>query len=190
MPDNSCRLKPAAEAYYATFSFILDKMIQGMTGAPLTDSISHNFIAQMIPHHMAAIQMSHNILIYTTDKTLQDIAWGIIAEQTKSIENMLAIKQRCDCTDNTGRDLQAYQCRMKRIMQAMFTEMRRACATNRISCDFIREMIPHHEGAVKMSELTLRFCICPELKPILEAIVASQEKGIVEMKKLAQRLKC
>lgn len=41
-----------------------------MTGVCLTDSISGNFIMQMIPHHTAAIEMSANILKYTTDPQL------------------------------------------------------------------------------------------------------------------------
>lgn len=40
-------------------------MIQGMTDDELDESISHNFIVQMIPHHKAAIEMSQNLLQYT-----------------------------------------------------------------------------------------------------------------------------
>ena len=69
--------------YLCCFYEILDEMIDGMTKAELTDSISHNFIVQMIPHHRAAIEMSHNILNYTTNIPLQDIALQIISEQTK-----------------------------------------------------------------------------------------------------------
>lgn len=54
-------------------------MIQGMTEAELTGSISDNFIVQMIPHHRAAIEMSGNILKYTTSIPLQEIALGIIS---------------------------------------------------------------------------------------------------------------
>lgn len=70
--------------YLDTFYCILDKMIQGMTEAELSDSISYNFIVQMIPHHRAAIEMSHNILNYTTNLSVQKIATNIISEQTKS----------------------------------------------------------------------------------------------------------
>lgn len=190
MMNSSCGLNQAAEAYYATFRCILKRMICGMTNASLSDSISHNFIVQMIPHHRAAIQMSQNILIYTANKALQSIASGIIAEQTKSIENMLSIERCCSACTNAAQSLQSYQCQMNQIMQNMFSEMQRACTTNRISCDFMREMIPHHEGAVKMSETTLRSQICPELTPILEAIITSQKKGIVEMQDLLQNLEC
>lgn len=190
MAHNSCGLNQAAEAYYATFRCILKRMICGMTNASLSDSISHNFIVQMIPHHRAAIQMSQNILIYTANKTLQSIASGIISEQTKSIENMLSIEQCCSACTNAVQSLQSYRNQMNQIMQNMFSEMQHACTTNRISCDFLREMIPHHEGAVKMSEATLHSQICPELIPILEAIITSQKKGIVEMQDLLQNLEC
>lgn len=48
--------------YLCCFYEILDNMIEEMTNAKLTNSISHNFIVQMIPHHQAAIKMSQNIL--------------------------------------------------------------------------------------------------------------------------------
>jgi len=190
MMNRSCKTDRTAEIYLAAFHCILDKMICGMTKAPLTDSISHNFIVQMIPHHRAAIQMSQNILKYTCDKSLQAIASAIISEQTKSIENMRSIELCCSRLTNTKAELQSYQCKMNQIMNDMFTQMRHACATDRVNCDFMREMIPHHEGAVRMSETTLQSCICPELKPILEAIITSQKKGIAEMQSLLRCLKC
>ena len=74
--------------YLCRFYKILDEMIEGMTNAELTSSLSHNFIVQMIPHHRAAIEMSENLLQFTTFVPLQHIAQNIINEQTKSIENM------------------------------------------------------------------------------------------------------
>ena len=84
----SYRLSNVTQDYLAEFEYILDEMIRGMTEAPFTCSISYNFIVQMIPHHMAAIEMSHNILKYTTNIQVQDIASNIITSQTKSINNM------------------------------------------------------------------------------------------------------
>jgi len=134
--------------------------------------------------------MSQNILNYTADMTLRAIASGIITEQTKSIENMCASLPCCSCYIGTVASLQDFQCKMDQIMREMFSEMRCARATNQISCDFMWEMIPHHEGAVKMSKTTLRECICPELVPILKAIISSQEKGIAEMQALLRILEC
>lgn len=172
--------------YLTAFQRILKNMIEGMTGAELTDSISHNFIVQMIPHHLAAIEMSHNILKYTTDIALEDIALGIIEEQTKSIENMREILNACGKQTNSVQALERYQYRMDQIMQTMFGEMRGACSDNNINADFMREMIPHHRGAIAMSESTLLFDICPELIPILRAIIVSQQRGVRQMQQLLQ----
>ncbi len=185
-----CRFDADTKEYLHTFYCILDEMIWGMTSAELNDSISHNFIVQMIPHHQAAIQMSESILKYTENATLRSIASGIIEEQTKSIENMRRIEKTCGECCNTKQDLSRYQGRMEQILQIMFSEMKNARATNRISCDFMWEMIPHHEGAVKMSQNTLRYHICPELVPILQAIITSQERGIAQMEQLKRHIDC
>ena len=53
--DRQCRLSHVAKTYLDTFECILSEMIQEMTEVELTDSISDNFIIQMIPHHRAAV---------------------------------------------------------------------------------------------------------------------------------------
>ncbi len=78
------------KAYLCRFYSILDEMIAKMTKAQPTDSLSHTFIVQMIPHHQAAIDMSRNILPYATFLPLQTIARNIITEQTQSIEKNAA----------------------------------------------------------------------------------------------------
>ena len=60
----------------------------------------------------------------------------------------------------------------------MFTNMGDACATNNVSINFMHETIPHHRGAIQMSENTFRFSICPELLPIIQAIIISQQAVI------------
>lgn len=184
------RFRNETKDYLSTFYCILDEMIRKMTEADLTDSISHNFIVQMIPHHRAAIEMSGNILKYTTNRSLQDIASQIITEQTKSIENMRNIQCTCAEPRNSRQDLCRYQRRVDQIMQTMFSEMRCARAINQVNCDFMWEMIPHHKGAVQMATNALQFDICPALKPILQRIITSQRRGIMQMQELLQCVGC
>lgn len=178
------RFSDVTKHYLCRFDQILTEMISGMTGVELTDSISHNFIVQMIPHHKAAIEMSENILNYTTCLPLQNIASNIIVEQTKSIENMQTILCECGELLNSSQDVCIYQKRVQQIMQNMFTKMSNACADNNINANFMREMIPHHKGAIQMSENALHYEICPELVPILQAIISSQRRGVREMEGL------
>jgi len=185
-----CRMDNTSENYLKEYRSILNTMIAGMCSAKLTESISHNFIAQMIPHHMAAIKMSENILKYTSDPKLEEIAKGIISEQTKSIENMQEILNSCKGLTNSCCEVNTYQDHVCRIMKIMIEGMKQAYFDNCINCDFIREMIPHHMGAVRMSRNALSFPICSELIPILNAIISSQEKGICQMRELGMELKC
>lgn len=183
-------LSSVTKEYLKTYQSILEEMIRNMTTVSLTDSISHNFIVQMIPHHRAAIEMSRNILRFTTCIPLENIACGIIEEQTKSIEDMCKIKSGCAVYFNSSQDVEKYQCRVDQIMQTMFTEMGNAPSTNQINADFMREMIPHHEGAIRLSKTTLKYSVCPELRPILRAIISSQEKGVAKMQRLLCHTRC
>lgn len=172
------------KAYLCRFYSILDEMIAKMTKAQPTDSLSHTFIVQMIPHHQAAIDMSCNILPYATFLPLQTIARNIITEQTQSIEKMQQILDRCGAFVNSEQDVCLYLNRFHTITERMFSQMQKACADNDINADFMREMIPHHEGAIRMARNALCYPLCPELFPILQAIIVSQEKGVCEMKRL------
>lgn len=184
------RLDHDTKEYLNEFYRILDEMIKGMTSAKLTDSISHNFIVQMIPHHRAAIEMSRNILRFTDNEQLREIASNIIEEQTKSIENMEKALDKCSMLRSSTHDLLLYQRRVWQIMRVMFARMRNARVTNRVNCNFMWEMIPHHMGAIEMSHNALRYQICPELKPILDAIITSQQRGVMQMQRLLRQLKC
>ena len=179
-----CSFSSSTKEYLFVFYDILDHMIQGMENACLTDSISQNFIVQMIPHHRAAIQMSENVLKYTTCNALQQIASNIIAEQAKGIREMQNILCSCKTQKNSCQDISLYRRELQNIIHTMYTGMNTACSTNNISDNFMREMIPHHQGAIAMSLNALRYCICPELVPILNTIIISQEKGVKEMQKL------
>ncbi len=170
--------------YLNKFYEILDEMIQKMTQVRLTDSVSQNFICQMIPHHRAAIEMCRNVLRFTQNGAIREIACHIIEEQTRSIANMEKAFCPCGNVCNTREALCDYQRNFQGITRTMFTEMGNACADNNIDANFLREMIPHHEGAVRMGRNAQCQAICQELQPIISAIITSQEEGICRMKRL------
>ena len=181
-------LSLATKSYLSRFYEILDNMMQEMDGAQLTDSISQNFIVQMIPHHEAAVQMSHNLLQYTTCIPLQNMALGIIETQTKGIHEMEAALESCSQPASDSADLALYRRRYGHIVQRMFCAMEQACISNNIDANFIREMIPHHQGAIQMAENALRFSPCPPLVPILQNIVRAQRAGICQMERILRCL--
>lgn len=178
------------EEYLHTFHCILDRMIKGMTTAGLTNSISHNFIVQMIPHHRAAIEMSENILRFTNNCTVQQIAENIIVEQTRSIAAMEAALPCCSSMTNSRQNACKYQAQIEPVFNRMFCRMQNSRTSDSVDCCFLWDMIPHHEGAVAFSEITLCYDICPQLQPILNSIITSQKRGICQMEQLLNTLNC
>ncbi len=167
------------DAYYD----ILDEMKREITSAKQTTSISRDFITQMIPHHRAAVKMCENVLRYTVSEPVSTLAQTIIRQQTQDIVEMKAILCPCGTVCNNCQEVCCYRQRNMQILNAMFSAMAHVSGVG-VEQNFLREMIPHHEGAVQMSENVLNFCICQPLRPILQNIIATQEQEISEMRQL------
>lgn len=182
--NRTCQLSNVTKDYLAAYQKILFCMMQEMNGIWMTDSISRNFIGQMIPHHRAAIEMSKNLLRYTTNIPLQDLASRMITEQTRGIADMRRIEPQCGRICNSRQELAGYQRRIGQVTRNMFRSMQQACADNLVNANYIREMIPHHRGAVEMAQAALRYNICPDLKLILCSIISAQEQEILLMQRL------
>lgn len=185
---DTCPLSNNTTVYIENFQNTLKEMMEQMRSAVVADSISAGFINQMIPHHRAAIVMSENLLRYTTNIPLQTIALDMISAQKKSIDNLTGMYMKCQSCQNYPREVYYYKRSLDPIISSMFCEMQSACAANNIDANFIREMIPHHKGAVLMSEHALRFRLCPDLIPMLDLVIISQKEEIRQLQLLLDQM--
>jgi uncharacterized protein (DUF305 family) len=161
-----------------------------MNEADLNESISHNFIIQMLPHHRAAIELSQNLLQYTTNIPLQNLALEIISEQTAGMEALRSVMDECEHFKNPLPELRLYEQQTDQITQTMFREMSKSPIANQINKDYICEMIPHQKGAVEMAENALSFDVPDALLPMLESIIRTQTKVIRQLEELLPKMQC
>lgn len=143
------------------------------------------FIAAMVSHHSAAVQMAQIALDRSKRRDVKRLAQQIVASQTEEMGTLRMIHQRLfGAPLSTMSSDHGAMSGMSGEMGAAPAELQAAPEFDRA---FLDAMLPHHEDAIRMARLELANGRDPPLRRLARSIVDVQSREITEMRTWRQR---
>lgn len=138
------------------------------------------FITEMIPHHESAIEMAKIAQKQADHPEIKQLADDIVAAQDGEIEDMNAMHERMFGEPAMGADhgdlgLDDHMMGMDSM------SMDSLAKAKPFDEAFIDEMIPHHQGAIRMAQVELADGQDPEVRNLAQAIIDAQSQEIEQM---------
>ena len=164
------------------FAEVSARMMLDMHSSPPSGDVDYDFVIGMIPHHQGAVAMS-KILLESgqAESELALLAKEIIEAQSDEkifLESWLSKNPEPKPNEEAVEIIQAYQASMMGMMGGMgMHDIRDVDINNR----FIEGMIPHHQAAIKMAEVLLKYSNDAELRSMSQAVVREQTREITQM---------
>lgn len=138
------------------------------------------FLEMMVPHHQMAVQMADIELRRGSDPAVLALARAIKTAQGPEISRMKAMYRA-----RTGTDLvPAVMSADDMAAMGMGMDMGRLEQSADPDRTFLQQMIPHHAGAIIMSDLVVNRSTNADLVALATAIVAAQAAEIGRMQSM------
>lgn len=163
----------ATKAYQATMDAMHADMMKKPTGKPDLD-----FMNGMIPHHQGAIDMAKTVLQYGKDPEIKTLAENVIKAQEGEIAMIKAWLGKVDqaALPEVADSAKANEEAMAGIMKNLMMDY-----SGDADVDFVKSMIPHHQGAIDMARVAIQYAKDPEVLKLANEIVTAQEGEIAFM---------
>jgi uncharacterized protein (DUF305 family) len=175
--DHSAMMNANASESTRDYEAAMGTMMKGMM-APMTGKPDLDFVQGMMAHHQGAIDMAKVVLQYGKDAEIKTLAENVVKTQGGEIAFM---KDWLAKADQTTLPLSVDSNKAnERTMSAMMKNMTMAYSGN-ADVDFVKGMIPHHQGAIDMVKVALQFAKDPALLKLAGDIVAAQDGEITFM---------
>lgn len=171
---NTYLLSDGAKRYLCCYYQILDEMIQGVTTAKLTQSISQNLIVQLLPHQRAAVRMCRNLLESSDNGAVRRLAQDMAKQRTQVIQSLEQALPAGSRLDTPRPELRLCQRRLDLIFRELYARMGSAPEGNRLDAVFLHQMALHSRGGARAARTALRYELCTELPPVLRSVLDAQ----------------
>lgn len=135
------------------------------------------FVAEMIPHHESAVAMAEIAQKRGESRFVTQLADAIIRTQNAEITTM-----RQQDRELADAGVKRGSLGVPHDMQGMDDDPATLEDAEPFDREFLKMMIPHHEGAVTMAKAELAKGRDPELKQLANEIIAAQKREIREMR--------
>lgn len=163
------------------------------SAATSANAVDRAFVAQMIPHHELAVQMAQEAQRLGEHAQVKALAGSIISSQRGEITTMSAIARDIKVTpaqpamSGMGHEDTAMADDARALgltMDQMGMSMDMAALTKAKPFDrmFLTDMIPHHQGAIRMARAELARGRNAGLIKLARQIITAQDKEIASMR--------
>lgn len=150
------------------------RMHDAMTSAVGAD-VSDTWVRKMIEHHKGAIAMADFEAAHGHDDRVIPIAKRMAVKQRQEIAELQRLVRRGAAPDPAS--ARPYQT-VERQMHEAITEAKGSDSSH----TFVRKMIPHHRGAIAMSQIALEQGKDERVATIARRVIADQDKEIAELR--------
>jgi len=135
------------------------------------------YVEQMIPHHVMAVEMAQYALVHGESEYIRNLSANIISSQNVEIATMRKIAAQLRAAG-----IRPVSMGLTTEQMGMNHDMSHIVGALPFDPVFVDMMIPHHQGAITMSEVLFRRGTGTRTRALAEAIVASQAREIQEMR--------
>ena len=158
---------------------MMDTMMVRMAEAPVGNSPATTFLNQMIVHHQGAIAMANYEIMHGKNGEMIQLAKSIRAEQKNEVEQMqLWLTQ----TSAEGTPIPPmFQSGMDQTMAVMMKMMPLSSALSDPDKAFAAVMKPHHQAAIDMAKVLLRYSGDGPVNAYANQLMANQQIEIDQM---------
>jgi uncharacterized protein (DUF305 family) len=167
------------EAFMSEMEAARINMMEGMNNAPITMDPDVDFANMMIPHHQGSVDMVNILFKYGKHDEALEIGRGVLEADQASIDRLEQfLESHGEPEPQAEMD---FMNEMNMVMMKMGEVMKAMHYTSDPDYDFAEMMIHHHQGAIDMSRVLLKYGLTDTVRQEAQMIIDHQEEEIIEL---------